>query len=288
MQGLLPAYWKLMEASTSLLSPSTLLPLSSTSTKIFRLDIFNPANVGRPVKDSCAEFIASCLQVLSLSDVVEMEVKDDNTISLVTRLSRLWKQGRADEAHLCLDSLLARRKQESDWLTSRLMVVRGCLLKLQGKTLPSLPCFHSALALNPTCSAAYWGLVSAFGVLGRRREQGEVLTALESLIRGGEAEEEVDFFHTVLDLLLPGNSPSTTSVMVARARFLVEEEMFEEAADKFLEVLVLRHDDLGRGQDTEDDIDVGQEAVLALLRAGKGEEALAVVQHHATAPDRYL
>ena len=166
MQGLLPAYWKLMEASTSLLSPSSTLPLSSTSTNIFRLDIFNPANVGRPVKDDCAEFISSCLRVLSLSDVVEMELKEENTISLVTRLSWLWKQGRSEEAHLCLDSLLARRKQESDWLTSRLMVVRGCLLKQQGKTLPSLPCFHAAVALKPTCSAAYWGLAKAFGLLG--------------------------------------------------------------------------------------------------------------------------
>ena len=225
IQGLLPAYWKLMEASTSLLSPSTNMPLSSTSTsKIFRLDIFNPANLGKPVKASCAEFIASALRVLSLSsDVDEMEVKmEDNTISLVTKLSWLWKQGRVEEAHLCLDSLLARRKQESDWLTSRLMVVRGCLLKEQGKCLPSLPCFHSAIALRPACSAAYWGLAKAFGLLGRGRERGEVLTALESLLRGGgggEAAEEVDFFHTVLDLLLPGNSPSLTSVMKSEQTF---------------------------------------------------------------------
>ena len=100
----------------------------------------------------------------------------------------------------------------------------------------------------------------------------------------GEASEEVDFFHTVLDFLLPGNSPLLTSVMVARARFLVEEDMFEEAAEKFLEVLVVAHDDLGGGGETGED--VSQEAVLALLRAGKGEEALAVVQNHATASER--
>ena len=191
MQGLLPVYWKLMEASTSLLSSTSNLPLSSTSTKIFRLDIFNPANVGRPVRANCAEFIASSLRVLSLSDVAQMEVKEDNTISLVTKLSLLWKQGRVEEAHLCLDSLLARKKQESDWLTSRLLVVRGYLwLSQQGKSLPSLPCFHSAVALKPASSAAYWGLAKAFGLLGRRRERGEVLTALESLLRGGgEAAE---------------------------------------------------------------------------------------------------
>ena len=288
MQGLLPVYWKLMEASTSLLSSTYNLPLSSTSTKIFRLDIFNPANVGRPVRANCAEFVASSLRVLSLSDVAQMEVKEDNTISLVTKLSLLWKQGKVEEAHLCLDSLLARKKQESDWLTSRLLVVRGYLwLNQQGKSLPSLPCFHSAIALKPASSAAYWGLAKAFGLLGRRRERGEVLTALESLLRGGgEAAEEVDFFHTLLDLLLPGDSPSLTSVMVARARFLVEEELFEEAAEKFLEVLVVAHDDLGGGGETEED--VGQEAVLALLRAGKGEGAMAVVQHHAAAPERFI
>ena len=273
-----------MEASNSLLSPST-MPLSSIPTKIFRLDIFNPANVGRPVKDNCTEFIFSSLQILSLSNIDDQEAKAESTTSLVTRLSLLWRQGRIDEAHICLDSLLARKKQLSDWLTSRLMVVRGFLLKEQGKILPSLPCFHSAITLRPTCTAAFWGLATAFGLLGQGREKGEVLTALENLLRGGEAAEEEDFFHTVLDLLLPGKSPSLTSVMVARARFLVKEEMFEEGADKFLEVLAIG-DDLAGGPETEEEIGVFQETVLALLRTGKGEEALAVIQHRATTYER--
>ena len=110
---------------------------------------------------------------------------------------------------------------------------------------------------------------------------------LHTTARGGEAGEEVDFFHTVLDLLLPGKSPSLTSVMVASARFLAEEEKFEEAADKYLEVLVIGHDHLEEGQENEDEVEVCQEAVLALLRAGKGEEALAILQHRATTLDKY-
>ena len=52
------------------LSSTSNLPLSSTSTKIFRLDIFNPANVGRPVKASCAEFIASAMSKEELATVI--------------------------------------------------------------------------------------------------------------------------------------------------------------------------------------------------------------------------
>ena len=118
MQGLLPSYWKLMEASISLLSSSSFPPPSTTSTKIYRLDIFNPANIDRPIKESCAEFVLSTLRVLSLSaEVPELEInkkEDDSTSTLVTRLSYLWRQGRTGEAHCCLDSLLARRHQESD------------------------------------------------------------------------------------------------------------------------------------------------------------------------------
>ena len=294
MQGLLPSYWKLMEASSSLLSSSSFPPPSTTSTKIYRLDIFHPANIDRPIKESCAEFVLSTLRVLSLSaEVPELEIKkkeDDSTSTLVTRLSYLWRQGRTGEAHLCLDSLLARRHQESDWLTSRLMVVRGILLKQDNKILPSLPCFHSAIAFKPSCSAAYWALAEAFSLLGKRREEGEVYSALESLLRGDVATKEKKdcFFETVLDLLLPGRSPSLPSVMVALARFLAEEGHFEKAADKFLEVLVFDYEVEGGGLGADEEVDVCQEAVLALLRAGRGEDALAVVQHHAAQQERYI
>ena len=215
---------------------------------------------------------------------------DDSTSNLVTRLSYLWRQGRTGEAHLCLDSLLARRHQESDWLTSRLMVVRGILLKQDNKILPSLPCFHSAIAFKPSCSAAYWALAEAFGLLGKRREEGKVYSALESLLRGDvvSKEKKACFFETVLDLLLPGRSPSLPSVMVALARFLAEEGDFEKAADKFLEVLVFDYEVEGGGLGADEEVDVCQEAVLALLRAGRGEDALAVVQHHAAQQERYI
>ena len=283
-----------MEASSSLLSSSSFPPPSTTSTKIYRLDIFKPANIDRPIKESCAEFVLSTLRVLSLStEAPEMEMnkkEDDSTSTLVTRLSYLWRQGRTGEAHCCLDSLLARRHQESDWLTSRLMVVRGMLLKQDNKILPSLPCFHSAIAFKPSCSAAYWALAEAFGLLGKRREEGEVYSALESLLRGDVATKEKKdcFFETVLDLLLPGSSPSLPSVMVALARFLAEEGDFEKAADKFLEVLVFDFEVEGGGLGADEEVDVCQEAVLALLRAGRGEEALAVVQHHAAQQERYI
>ena len=280
-----------MEASSSLLSSSSFPPPSTTSTKIFRLDIFHPANIDQPIKESCAELVLSTLRVLSLSaEVPELEIKkkeDDSTSNLVTRLSYLWRQGRTGEAHLCLDSLLARRHQESDWLTSRLMVVRGILLKQDNKILPSLPCFHSAIAFKPSCSAAYWALAEAFGLLGKRREEGEVYSALESLLRDVATKEKKDcFFETVLDLLLPGRSPSLPSVMVALARFLAEEGDFEKAADKFLEVLVFDYEVEGGGLGADEEVDVCQEAVLALLRAGRGEDALAVVQHHAAQQER--
>ena len=124
----------------------------------------------------------------------------------------------------------------------------------------------------------------------KRREEGEVYSALESLLRGDVATKEKKdcFFETVLDLLLPGSSPSLPSVMVALARFLAEEGDFEKAADKFLEVLVFDYEVEGGGLGADEEVDVCQEAVLALLRAGRGEDALAVVQHHAAQQERYI